>query len=636
MSCALRELMNRSSLGLLVLLLVETACSSRPSALIETPDAPGQSDATITCPTSPSCTAPGTACDGESVVTCGVDGSGCLVALTETPCAPHETCSASGGGAACICTADSTCTAIGTACASPTQTESCALDQNGCLYVSSAPVDCPAPTTACVGGACACPEAVDVVCDGACTDTATDRANCGACGSACATNETCGSGACTCDPAYSPDPTTGVFVDGVGGNDTTGSGNAASPYASITKGIAAAHAAGVPNVYVAPGTYSESLAITDAPAGVVVEGGWTVSNGVWGQDCTATARDNTTLVGGAVAVTATAVQHASGFVHMTIESTTPATATNTDGTSSIGVLVSGDDSVVFLTDVAVTAANGGAGGAAAGGANGGNATGYGVPCSNGANGAAGATGSAAGSQGTFTATGFVSADGKTGAFGAAGNAGTSGGEGQYQALYTCSEGCGRCNVELSGGFYAATGYCGAAGNSGWPGTGGRGGGASVAVMVAGAGAALTLQNASLESGIGGSATTGGAGGVGGSPTNGAAASQLCELSQTENAACTSSSDCCDYGAFGTCEEDEAYCPAEVMVCAQGGTAGGRGGAGGAGGAGGGGAGGPSYALVTFGGAIANVDAATSLVHGAGGSGAGGGANGSGADRHDGP
>jgi hypothetical protein len=49
----------------------------------------------------------------------------------------------------------------------------------------------------CRGGACACPAGQER-CGDACVDTATDRANCGACGVVCPAGETCGGGSCRC------------------------------------------------------------------------------------------------------------------------------------------------------------------------------------------------------------------------------------------------------------------------------------------------------------------------------------------------------------------------------------------------------------------------------------------------------
>jgi hypothetical protein len=54
----------------------------------------------------------------------------------------------------------------------------------------------------CVGGACVCPQGQSE-CGGACTDLLTDEANCGSCGNACATGASCVDGACVCPTGQS-------------------------------------------------------------------------------------------------------------------------------------------------------------------------------------------------------------------------------------------------------------------------------------------------------------------------------------------------------------------------------------------------------------------------------------------------
>lgn len=70
--------------------------------------------------------------------------------------------------------------------------------RGGCVPAGDccASVVCPDDTT-CVGGACICTAAGATLCDGRCTDVATDGANCGVCGAVCGTG-TCTNGACLC------------------------------------------------------------------------------------------------------------------------------------------------------------------------------------------------------------------------------------------------------------------------------------------------------------------------------------------------------------------------------------------------------------------------------------------------------
>jgi hypothetical protein len=581
------------------------------------------------------CAATGPNCAGTSeIVTCTADAHGCLSATQASACPDHESCKGNAGSAACSCANDPACQGAGPVCADAAETESCSADSNGCLYVSSAPIACPAPTTACSAGQCICPIAEEIVCSGACTDTATDANNCGACGVACAADQICSSHLCTCNPDYHPDGTRGVFVREDSGDDRTGLGTATSPYATINKGISAAMAAGLPNIYVGPGQYFESEAISDSAEGISVQGGWTINGESWSQDCRATARANTLLLGGSVAVKANNVVHASGFSHMTIEAvSSTATPADAGAASVIGVFVDGPNSVFYLKDVLVVASDAPSGGAASSGTSGSNFTnGGGFLCGDGANGPNPTAGSSARNQGVFSAIGFSPADGASGTSGTAGNPGTRGGSGTCAQVYTCSAECGSCSSIPTGSVCGTSGFCGPGGGGGGVGSAGRGGGASVAVLVDGSNAVLTAVGSSLRSGKGGAGSSGGSGGQGGLFSSGSSGSQKC-LSSAATNSCIASGQC-SCGFF--CTKTSFSCGNFETVCGQAGGPGGSGGLGGNGSAGGGGAGGPSYALVTVGGALANIDVASALAFGTGGPGAGGAPTGNAAAIHNGP
>ena len=90
------------------------------------------------------------------------------------------------------------------------------------------------------------------------------------------------------DQDFEASDTNGVFVDGASGDDVTGAGTMASPYATVTKGIQEAEnaKAGGTNVYVAAGTYTE-----DVETSVSMFGGY--APGTWARDIAANV---TTLV----------------------------------------------------------------------------------------------------------------------------------------------------------------------------------------------------------------------------------------------------------------------------------------------------------------------------------------------------
>src|ERR1019366_732978 len=166
-----------------------------------------------------------------------------------------------------------------------------------------------------------------------------------------------------CNPLTAPDTTTGVFVSGLIGSDASGDGSMANPYKIVGKGIAAAGGASMANVYVAPGTYAESLTFPVASTGVVIEGGWTLpAAGAWGTDCAGSPEQRTTIQGGAIAVQAIGTTVANGVSRMTLQTEAQGiTAAGAGGASVIGVLVSGNNARFVLDDVNVVAGKAGSG-----------------------------------------------------------------------------------------------------------------------------------------------------------------------------------------------------------------------------------------------------------------------------------
>jgi hypothetical protein len=428
----------------------------------------------------------------------------------------------------------------------------------------------------------------------------------------CAANEMCQDGVCVCNPEYRTDANDGVFVVAQGGDDVNGLGTAASPFASITKGIAVANGSMLGRVYVGPGTYSETLNITDSPLGVSIEGGWQVSGEIWKQNCEPTVASLTTLLGGTVAVQVMNVTHASQIANMTIKTApVPPANTDADGESAIGVLVSGDGSSFSLLGVTVAAADAADAGTAGTRPQGSGVFGGGMNCGDGAKGVTTPGGASASTPGIFAASGFIPSAGMPGGSGTPGAPGIQGGPGSCANLFSCAIGCGMCYPAQTGQICGSSGVCGGGGGPGASGAPGRGGGASVALLAVGNATVVRVGRSSLTSGRGGAGSPGGAGGVGGPPSPGYPGTSQCRSTAFQ----CSPAGTCSCGLFCT---DTAWACDYQMTCGVAGSAGGGGGPGGDGGVGGAGAGGPSYTVVTVASATVVVDAASTLMFGSGG------------------
>jgi hypothetical protein len=111
---------------------------------------------------------------------CNPDGQ----AFANTACPASNACLGAG-----VCT-PWTCTPGAASCADPTTRRVCNPD--GQASTSTA---CPA-TFGCAAGVCDCVTVGTTACGGVCVNRMTDAANCGSCGRACATMETCLGGVC--------------------------------------------------------------------------------------------------------------------------------------------------------------------------------------------------------------------------------------------------------------------------------------------------------------------------------------------------------------------------------------------------------------------------------------------------------
>ena len=479
-------------------------------------------------------------------------------------------------------------------------------------------------------------------CNGKCVNEGNDPNNCGACGKVCPAPDagmataSCGGSPPTCgfmcasgyhscngkclsdgdDPSSDPC----VVADGLGifvspsGNDSSGNGSKALPYASIAKAASIA-ATGKKRVY-ACGTFTSAVALTSSDDGVTIYGGLDCTTWVYSASMPTTVAPS--AAGYALQVTGAGTTGVTFddfvFTAQSAPSTPPA-STATAAQSSIAVFAS--QSIVKLTRVAVSAGGGQPGatgasttnwsGAAAigtagalttGGAGGQNACLDGTTSSTGGFGGgipapAPADGSSQPAVGSSNGGGNKATSCDPGGVGANGNAPTT------QALGASTSGA-------PGSTGWTTSAPGANGSKANPAQGGGGGGSNAAI---GAG------------GGGGAGGCGGAGGTGGASGGSSIAILSYQSSMTLTLSTVSSSAGGDGGAGGLGQDGQSGgAGAPGGGGAPQGCTGGNGGIGGGGGGGGGGAGGLSAGIVWSGGTAPVVDgtAISSQASGVGG------------------
>ncbi|HVR03357.1 MAG TPA: right-handed parallel beta-helix repeat-containing protein [Polyangia bacterium] len=139
--------------------------------------------------------------------TCVLAGTGCTVWGTETACGTRQTCSSG----TCVCnTAPTGCSQAGTFCDGSGNLATCALDAQGCHFISGTPAACPTHET-CQGAlpsaACTCNNeclgtsafCVDVNTRATCTaDSNTPACHTITGVTSCQGSQTCSGGACVC------------------------------------------------------------------------------------------------------------------------------------------------------------------------------------------------------------------------------------------------------------------------------------------------------------------------------------------------------------------------------------------------------------------------------------------------------
>ena len=398
-----------------------------------------------------------------------------------------------------------------------------------------------------------------------------------------------------CSPEQA-DPTIGLFVDRNSTAPSGSCGSAAAPCATIQTAIDALATTAKTTVYVAVGTYAQSIALKP---GMTIKGGWKNTGGTYARACSSNPAGDVIIQGTTnVAVKAADLQGTAALETLTITSK-PAAAS---GESLYGIFATGASTTIALTNVVINVAAGGAG-----------ATGTpGTPA------APPGTGCAAGNSSPGTPAGAASATSPTtysslGFTASSGNAGPSGNPGGNGSLAQSGTGAGcgvgaticdtfPCGPHDNGTICAPAGAPGTAGCGGLGGGGGRGGtGGGSSIGVFAWDAKIIAASATISAGAGG---LGGSGGSVGAPSTGTAEPARSAFVYTA----------CSPTTANTCTTMTRY----AVI----GTAGAAGGSGSAGSVGGGGAGGDSYAVYK-GGAATFTGTTTTLVAGAAG-GAGGG------------
>jgi len=411
-----------------------------------------------------------------------------------------------------------------------------------------------------------------------------------------------------CDPSVQP--TDGVFVSVVNGNDLSGQGSQLLPFKTIATGLTAAAASGLHFVYLDEGTYPENINFSASSAGLFVSGGWKALGATWSRDCAPDFVSRTVIASPtAVAVKVSGVTVPSGLINLTVATRAKGlSSANTSGETVIGVLVTGVNSTFRLTGVNVLTGQGGDGGSASVPPDAMNLTCSGSDPGTGMAGSVGTAGMP-GKAGVLGATAFTPGDGMPGLTAMTGASGTAPAIAPETGMCvsSCSGTCGGFCGDVADTCSGAPGKNGCGGQPGLPGSPGRGGGASIGIFASGAGAIVALDHTVVRAQKGGDGSTGGTAGKPGLGTAGSTGNPVTANTHCYSPACASIPNC------GT-NSPHTFA---------GGSKGGDGGPGGKGGDGGGGAGGPSYGSVTLDGARVLVDANSITLGGVGGTGAGG-------------
>ena len=408
----------------------------------------------------------------------------------------------------------------------------------------------------------------------------------------------------------------GIFVS-ADGSDTTGSGLASAPFATITKGVASALQSASKDLYVAEGDYVEStgLLLTETAAGLRIHGGWKKTATAWSKDCTTGFVDRTVLTSATnvgVRVQFAVTSPAAEIDGLTIRTKAQgASPPDSGGESTYGVFVDANGALK-MTNAQIVAGKGGDGGAASPqpaatttvACDGINGCGTGAAVGDGTVGTPGSTA-------TYAKDGVHPSDGGQGGTAPNGDNGAIGGGGTTSSCVTACVGqCQSSDSCLNGSSAQVTsskGKCGCGGVGGTGGKPGHGGGAAIGAWV-GPNAQLFIDYTRVVATGGGAGSIGGSGGAGalggaGAPGVGVTCNKQCGRNGPVGGACA--------------------CVFTQTMSLPGGNAGGAGSKGGTGGAGGSGAGGDAFGAVLFGGGTLVIPDAQRVVFAVGAAGSGG-------------
>ena len=595
-------------------------CDGRPDNGCEasTTQSPNCGGCNVTCGSSmPVCngTACVTGCSGGTPDLCGstctnktTDPQNCSTCGHVCAAGPTNSQASCAGG---VC--GYTCNSAYSPCNS-----GCVNEQNDPNNCGTCGKQCTGPansTVSCTTGSCGwtCDPTFTQCPDSTCDNVNTDVAHCGSSCTDCNTaspppangTDVCSSGTCdfTCSAPYvkcaanrscQGAATTGAYVQAGSGHAAGSCGTAMAPCETLQAGVDFAKQQGLTMVYVADGTYAESIVISSA---MTIQGAWTFAGGTWSRDCPPnSASTKIAAPSGSLYAVGTG---ASPVVldTLSISNDGPAGA----GQTLYGVLVASGQTAQ-LVDVAVDVKAGGAGGTGSTGANAGSTP---ATCSAspstplvGTTGGAG-TGAPAGTYGAMGYGAGFAASGIPGGPGGNGTAAPAPTPAPGYACHLVSSTPFLCDsVPLSSTGTAGTNGCGGLGsNGGW---GGFGGGSSIGVYAWGATVTMVGSPGQITVANGGK---GGDGGGPGAVGMGSAGSAGQKATQPTCASCNTSScmttGCNIYGAAGA--------------------VGGTGANGGPGGQGGGGSGGDSYCYVTgSGGSVTTTWPAGFCTFGSGG------------------
>lgn len=320
-----------------------------------------------------------------------------------------------------------------------------------------------------------------------------------------------------------PDAAKAYFVSAGVGGDVANCGGPQGPCRSIHKALQRAVDNGVTFVYLDNTDVYVETEPLQLPADMVVAGGFSNVNGRWTRLCDA-ARGKTRLVSSGNPAVLAEYTGATKLAALTIE-----TRAASAGESMFGVFARGPDTKLWLQDVTVLAADGGAGAGGAPGAPGGPVSASCEPSDGAAGESVGVSGANA-AAGTFGPAGYTPANGEAGGSGVMGHAGSLGADpGCLPCVGNC---CGQNGDPC--GQRGAPGCGGAAGGGG---AGGGGGGSSVALFAWDA--RVFVSGGRLHAGSGGNAGDGGAAGSGSEGAAGAvgAAGAACYCADIPEAGC---------------------------------------------------------------------------------------------------